>query len=40
MTNLNVAILGSPGYAKEFGKKGTESDVTLYNMKKARPQSR
>jgi selenocysteine-specific translation elongation factor len=34
MTNLNVAILGSPGYAKEFGKKGTESDVTLYNMKK------
>lgn len=34
MTNLNVAILGSPGYAKEFGKKGTESDITLYNMKK------
>lgn len=34
MTNLNVAILGSPGYAREFGKKGTESDVTLYNMKK------
>jgi selenocysteine-specific translation elongation factor len=34
MTNLNVAVLGSPGYAKEFGKKGTESDVTLYNMKK------
>lgn len=34
MTNLNVAILGSPGYAKEFGKKGTESDITLYNMKR------
>ncbi len=34
MTNLNVAVLGPPGYAKEFGKKGTESDITLYNMKK------
>ena len=34
MPNLNVAVLGSPGYSRELGKKGTESDVTLYNMKK------
>jgi len=34
MPNLNVAVLGSHGYSKELGKKGTESDVTLYNMKK------
>lgn len=34
MTNLNIAVLGSPGYAREMGKKGTESDITLYNMKK------
>jgi ribosomal protein L14 len=34
MPNLNVAVLGSPGYSRELGKKGTESDVTLYNVKK------
>lgn len=34
MPNLNVAVLGSHGYSRELGKKGTESDVTLYNMKK------
>ena len=34
MPNLNVAVLGSHGYSKELGKKGTESDFTLYNMKK------
>jgi len=34
MANLNVALIGSPGYARELGKKGTESDVTIYNMKK------
>ena len=34
MPNLNVAVLGCPGYSREFGKKGTDSDVTLYNMKK------
>ena len=34
MPNLNVAVLGSLGYSKEYGKKGTDSDVTLYNMKK------
>ncbi len=34
MANLNVAVIGSPGYSRELGKKGTESDVTIYNMKK------
>ena len=34
MTNLNVAVLGSPRYSREFGKKSTESYITLYNMKK------
>ena len=34
MPNLNVAVLGSPGYSRELGKKGTESDVTLYNAKR------
>ncbi|MBN2336583.1 elongation factor Tu [Candidatus Bathyarchaeota archaeon] len=34
MPNINVAVLGSVGYSRELGKKGTESDVTLYNMKK------
>jgi len=34
MTNLNIGVLGSPGYSRELGKKGTESDITLYNMKK------
>ena len=34
MANLNVVVIGSPGYARELGKKGTESDVTIYNMKK------
>ena len=34
MVNLNVAVIGSPGYARELGKKGTESDMIIYNMKK------
>lgn len=34
MTKLNIAVLGCPGYSRELGKKGTESDITLYNMKK------
>ncbi|HUV54080.1 MAG TPA: EF-Tu/IF-2/RF-3 family GTPase [Candidatus Krumholzibacteriaceae bacterium] len=34
MPNLNVAVLGSHGYSKELSKKGTESDITLYNMKR------
>jgi selenocysteine-specific translation elongation factor len=28
---VTVAVLGSPGVATELGKKGTSSDVTLYN---------
>lgn len=32
--NINVCIIGSPSFASEFGKKGTESDITLYNYRK------
>ena len=31
--NLNIAIIGTPSFAGEFGKKGTESDMTLYNYR-------
>jgi len=34
MPNLNVAVLGPSGYAKDIGKKGTTSDLTFYNLKK------
>jgi len=34
MGNLNVAVLGPAGYAKDLGKKGTESDIIFYNLKK------
>ena len=34
MPNLNIAVLGKIGYSRELGKKGTESDITLYNTKK------
>jgi len=34
MGNLNVAVLGPLGYAKDLGKKGTASDITFYNLKK------
>jgi len=34
MGNLNVAVLGPTGYAKDLGKKGTESDIIFYNLKK------
>lgn len=34
MGNLNVAVLGPAGYAKDLGKKGTESDIVFYNLKK------
>ncbi|ADN35539.1 elongation factor Tu domain 2 protein [Methanolacinia petrolearia DSM 11571] len=34
MPNLNVAVLGPHGYAKNIGKAGTESDITFYNLKK------
>jgi selenocysteine-specific translation elongation factor len=34
MGNLTVAVLGAAEYANSLGKKGTASDVTLYNLKK------
>jgi selenocysteine-specific translation elongation factor len=34
MPNLNVAIIGSPDYAKNLGKKSTTSDITFFDQKK------
>lgn len=34
MGNLIVSILGTKGYADKLGKKGTATDITLYNLKK------
>mgnify|MGYP000853446307 CR=1 FL=1 len=34
MGNLNVAAVGALGFAKELGKKGTVSDITVYDIKK------
>jgi len=34
MSNLTVAVLAPPDYAKDLGKKGTSSDITFYNLKK------
>src|SRR5665647_3875258 len=34
MPNMNVAVLAPAGYAKDLGKAGTASDITLYNLKK------
>nr|WP_320162186.1 EF-Tu/IF-2/RF-3 family GTPase [uncultured Methanoregula sp.] len=34
MSNLTIAILAPPDYAKDLGKKGTASDITFYNLKK------
>jgi hypothetical protein len=34
MPNLNVGVFGVPGYSRELGKKGTESDITFYNLKR------
>ena len=34
MSNLTVAILAPPNYAKDLGKKGTVSDIMFYNLKK------
>ena len=34
MSNLNVAVLAPPDYARDLGKKGTTSDITFYNLKK------
>ena len=34
MPNLNVAVIGSPDYAKSLGKKSTASDITFYDLKR------
>ncbi len=34
MPSLNASIIGSPGYAKQLGKKSGETDVTFYDLKK------
>ena len=34
MTGCTVAVVGSPGVAPELGKRGTQSDVTLFNVTK------
>jgi selenocysteine-specific translation elongation factor len=34
MGNLNIAVLGHPEYGAQVGKKGTTSDITLYNVKR------
>ena len=34
MGNITVAVLGAQGYGANIGKKGTSTDITLYNLKK------
>jgi selenocysteine-specific translation elongation factor len=34
MSNLTVALIAPPDYARDLGKKGTTSDITFYNLKK------
>ncbi len=34
MGNLTVAVIGALDYASKLGKKGTSTDITLYNLKK------
>ncbi len=34
MGNITVAVLGAQGYAGNLGKKGTSTDITLYDLKK------
>ena len=34
MGNINVAVIGEKGYGRKIGKKGTQSDITFYNLKK------
>ena len=34
MGNLIVSVLGTKGYVDKLGKKGTSTDITLYNLKK------
>ncbi len=36
MPNLNISVLGVPGYAKNIGKAGTSSDIIFYNLKKGK----
>jgi len=36
MANLNVAVIGPSDYARALGKKGTVSDIALYDFKKDR----
>lgn len=33
MANLNVAVIGPNDFARDLGKKGTASDITLYDLK-------
>lgn len=34
MGNITVAVLGNQDYSSNLGKKGTTTDITLYNLKK------
>jgi selenocysteine-specific translation elongation factor len=34
MPNLNVAVMGSPEYGKNLGKRSTASDITFFDLKK------
>ena len=34
MPNLSVAVIGPTGYAKDMAKKGTSTDITLYDVKR------
>jgi hypothetical protein len=34
MGNITVAVLGTLGYAGNLAKKGTSTDITLYDVKK------
>ena len=34
MSNLTIAVLGKNGYSSNLAKKGTSTDITLYNFKK------
>jgi len=34
VANINVCVVGVPGYGKTIGKKGTESDIIFYNLKR------
>lgn len=35
MGNFTVVVLGAPGYADNLGKKGTATDIVLYDLKKS-----